>query len=382
VPPRPFLSGFATFGMEERFGLRGVLDAAISETLEFKERVRTSFETALRGKVDIVVSLTSILNKTGARFESGAAIGHRSENGRHLNGRALYRMARARLKSSLTGRPIRPKDLWNAKAIVGWGLDTGAFSDQIAGYWGKPPHRVYAATEGGVMGIQPLGGSGMVFNPYSAFYEFVPLEEWEKSQAYPDYQPDVLQLDEVEPGKTYETVITSFYGMPFVRYRLGHLVRILERDQAGPQFEFIGRSDGLIDIAGFTRIDENTVWEALHRTGASISDWTLRRENDGERLILHLYIETQSPCDEAAFTNSFHANLKQVDPLYADVERMLGIRPLRVTILPAGTFDRYYEDMRLAGEPLTRRVPPRMNAGDSARDRLLTAGNQAMRQAA
>ena len=378
VPPRPYLSGLAAFGMRERFGFTGVLDPVTSEALDFKARVTAGFEQALRGRVDIIISLTSILNKVSARFEHGAAQGTRNRSGMHLNARAMYRLARARIKSALAGRPIRPKDLWNAKAIVGWGLDTDLFSGRIERCWGKQPYQMYAATEGGVMGMQAWDGHGMVFSPYSDFYEFVPVEESRKWRDDPSHRPDALQLDEVEQGKTYEVVITNFYGMPLVRYRLGHLVQILAQGVNGPEFEFVGRSDDLIDIAGFTRINEKTVWKALDGTGIPPSEWTVRREPVGDKLTLHLYAEPHVPCDEAALAARLHANLKRADPLYADLEDMLGIRPLRVTVLPPGTFDRYYEAMRQAGEPLTRRQPPRMNANDDVIDGLLAAADHAL----
>ena len=79
----------------------------------------------------------------------------------------------------------------------------------------------------------------------------------------------------LEPGERYELVITSFYGMPFVRYRLGHLIRItaLADDEAEihlPQMVFETRADDLIDIAGFTRISEKTVTQAIANAGSQL----------------------------------------------------------------------------------------------------------------
>jgi len=385
VPPRPYLSGLAAFGMAERFGLKGVLDPATSESLDFKERIKTGFEEALRGKVDAIVSLTSVLNKAGARFEHYASHRSRDRAGRSrmpLNGRAAYRLARARIKSALTRRPIRPHDLWDTKAIIGWGLDTDFLKDRVQKYWGKPPSQMYASTEGGVMGMQPRADSGMVFSPYSDFYEFIPTDELDRANSEPGRLPDTLLLDEVEPGRTYELVITNFYGMPFVRYRLGHIVRIIAQRQNGPEFEFVARSDDRIDIAGFTRIDENTVWKALSAVGAASSDWTIRRENADDRLTIRLYIEPHGPCDEDTLPARLHESLKQVDPLYSDLEAMLGIQPLEVTLLPPGAFDRYYETMRRSDEPLTKRQPPRMNADDAVIDRLLDIADTTLEIAA
>jgi hypothetical protein len=50
---------------------------------------------------------------------------------------------------------------------------------------------------------------------------------------------------------------------------------------------------------------------------------------------------------------------------------MLGIQPLQVTCLSAGTFDRYY-DLQLQRQlPLTERRPSRKNASDASVGELL-----------
>lgn len=51
---------------------------------------------------------------------------------------------------------------------------------------------------------------------------------------------------------------------------------------------------------------------------------------------------------------------------------MLGIRPLRVTILPAGSFQRYYENRKKAGADLAHLKPPHMNASDAIVEDLVS----------
>ena len=70
---------------------------------------------------------------------------------------------------------------------------------------------------------------------------------------------------------------------------------------------------------------------------------------------------SESSADLAA---KLHRSLRDIDPLYRDLGAMLGIKPLRVSLLPAGVFDQYYEVKRKAGAPLTDRRPARMNASD------------------
>ncbi len=54
---------------------------------------------------------------------------------------------------------------------------------------------------------------------------------------------------------------------------------------------------------------------------------------------------------------------------------MLEIRPLRMTLVPPGTFDGYYDEKQRQGEDLGRSLPPKMNAFDDAiADLLRIAG--------
>ena len=238
---------------------------------------------------------------------------------------------------------------------------------------------LYACTEGGVMGAQPWDSEGIALNPYMNYLEFMTVDDAEKLRGDRSFIPNLLRLDEVQPGAEYELVITSFHGMPFIRYRLGHRVRFIERSRAGgrevPHFEFLGRGDDRIDIAGFTRVDEKTLWEAVRVSGAPITEWTARSESVNGRPVLHIYAESSSPAtDEIAIR--LHETLRALDPFYRDLEQMLGIRPLRVTLLAAGTWDRYYDLMRRSGAELADRLPPRINAPENSIARLLAIADQ------
>jgi len=48
------------------------------------------------------------------------------------------------------------------------------------------------------------------------------------------------------------------------------------------------------------------------------------------------------------------------------LENMLGIRPLRVTPLPTGSFQKYYEQKKASNADMAHLKPPHMNASDSA----------------
>ena len=181
--------------------------------------------------------------------------------------------------------------------------------------------------------------------------------------------PHTVLLSEVELGKRYELVITSFYGMPFIRYRLGHLITItsLADEEAQiylPQMVFEGRSDDMIDIAGFTRLSEKTIMQAIANTGLKYQDWMIRKEFIEGQETLHMYIELCGEQNPMQIASAVHHELKKIDPFYRDLESMMDFKNLEVTLLSPGTFARYYSQKERAGTKLGELRAYRMNAPD------------------
>ena len=191
-----------------------------------------------------------------------------------------------------------------------------------------------------------------------------------------------MLLSEVKPGERYELVISSFYGMPFIRYRLGHLIRItaLTDEDAQinlPQMMFETRADDLIDIAGFTRISEKTVAQALANVGLNYEDWVIRKELNQGKPALHLYIELNNNNHQPAdLASVFHNELMHTDPGFHDLAEMMEIQPCQVTALRPGTFKDYYQKRLESGAELAHRRPPRMNPADDILGELVELGNR------
>ena len=157
--------------------------------------------------------------------------------------------------------------------------------------------------------------------------------------------------------------------MPFIRYRLGHLVRItaLKGKDAQVylhQIVFETRADELIDIAGFTRISEKTIAQGLVNVGFDHEEWTIRKEVNQSRSKIHLYIELNNEHSAEGLASALHDELKHLDSGYRDLDTMMEIHPLEVTAPLPGTFKRYYMVAKERGAELHLRKPPRMNASD------------------
>ena len=359
VAPSPYLSGILACGANERFKLRSVIPPDSYDGMDFTEKIAEGFEVSLKTGLDILIAMTSVLVKVGNDFTRHSKNGKLSKHLLHPN--VLYRFARALLQSKLEKRSILPKDLWRVKTVIGWGIDTSIYREEVRKYWGMYPYEFHACTEAGIIAMQSWNKKDLTFIPYSNFFEFLPENSRNGSN-----QSDTVLLSEVQPGERYELVITSFHRMPFIRYRLGHLVRItaLQDKEAQiylPQMVFEARADDLIDIAGFTRLSEKTVAQAIANTGLNYEEWSIRKETKQDKPTLHLYIELYGEHKSAEVASLLHQELKKIDSFYSDLDSMMNIQPLEVTLLRPGTFKYYYDEKKRDGAELAQRKPPRVN---------------------
>ncbi len=345
------------------------------EGMSFEDRIHLGFRLALSEGVDLFFALSSVIIALGDRFSQG--------NGnldlRPLLGKpkTLFRLLKGVVKSKIARRPMLPRDIWKLKGLIGSGSDSSVFRERIKDMWGRYPLDVYGGTEGIIMATQTWDYQGLTFIPHTNFFEFIPEEESLKTKADPLYQPETVLLDEVKAGENYELVITSFYGGPFVRYKLGDMIRItaLRNEQLDidiPQMAFHARVDDMIDIAGFTRLTEKVIWQAIENAGLDYEDWTARKELR-DKPVLHLYLELKEnghvTAEEVAA--SVHEQLKGLDAPYADLETFIGLRPLEVTLLPENTFRSYMLRQQAAGADLAHLKPPHINLSDGIIDSLV-----------
>jgi hypothetical protein len=382
TPPRPYASGIALVSAAETFPFRFVPPLDLTEQISFQERMELSFQMALVTGIDVIGSISAVLVKIGERFAQGA--GGAKLSRQILHPKVLWRLTRGMLRSRMAGRPMLPRDLWSPKGVLCGGTDTALYKDLVTKYWGVIPFEMYASTEtGGTAAVQAWNKNGLYFFPDVAFLEFIPEAEWIRSREDAAYMPQTVLLNEVELGQRYELVITSFDGGPFLRYRICDLIRfVAQRDAVTgielPAMVCAGRSDGLIDLAGFTGlIDEPLLWRAIHETGIAYEDWTVRKEIGSEGAFLHLFVELKEDVPAEEMHRRVDENLRSTNPFYADLEEMLETRPLEVTLLPRGTFRAYYLEQQAAGADLAHLKPPHMNPSDAIVSSLLRLSHPA-----
>jgi len=269
-----------------------------------------------------------------------------------------------------------PKDLWSLKGLITYGIDGSVYRERIKEMWGLYPLNFHGCTEAVLIAMQTWDYQDMTFIPHLNFFEFIPEAESIKSWQDPAYKPRTYLMDEIKPGN-YELVITSFYGGPFIRYKLGHLVKItsLRNERLNidiPQMVFLTRVDDQIDIAGFTRLSEKVIWQAIENTGIPYVDWVARKEVLNKPA-LHLYVELkENGHDAEEITTLVHEELKKLDTPYSELESFTGLRPLVLTLLPENAFEGYKLKQKAAGAELEHLKPPHINPSDETIEFLVS----------
>jgi hypothetical protein len=376
LAPPPYSSGAMGGLLDDEFSFDVLPPKDKAEQMDFIERIREGYSLALTEGLDMVFAISSILVAIGEQFSQGTATNLSAMRSRP---RAAPRLAKALAKSKIARRPPLPRDVWNLKSLMSAGMDTGILREKLKYYWGRYPFEIYGSTELLMTALQTWDCKDMVFVPTVGFYEFIPEEEHLRTRRDRSYRPRTLLLNEVEAGQRYEIVFTSFQGGPFVRYRIGDMLEVtaLRNEELNinlPQVAFYGRCDDILDIGGFTRFTEKTLWQAVEDSGIGYNGWTARKEMQDGDPILRLYIELKRQNQTAEEVGlAVHRSLKEVDSDWADLEQMLGWQPLKVTLLPEGAFGRYILEQMAAGADLAQLKPPQMNVSDDTVLRLFQA---------
>lgn len=373
MAPPPYATGTMTRAFPyQLFNFLPPVDDA--EKMTFEDRLKLGFQMSLSQGLDLCFAMSSVAVAIGERF---------SQKGRATNlkgllrsPRALFRLGKGFVRSKLEHRALLPKDLWSPKGLITYGIDGSVYREKIKEMWGRYPLDFHGCTEAVIIAMQTWDYQGMTFVPNLNLFEFIPEEESLRASSDPLYQPSTLLLDEVVPGN-YELVITSFHGGPFIRYRLGHLVRITAlRNEALdidiPQMTFLTRVDDQIDIAGFTRLSEKIIWQAIENSGTPYVEWTARKEIKADKPVLHLYLELKDGhgITTGEVSSAVHEELKRLDTPYAELEAFTGLNPLEVTLLPEGAFHFYKLSQQNAGADLSQLKPPHLNPSQDILDML------------
>jgi hypothetical protein len=196
----------------------------------------------------------------------------------------------------------------------------------------------YNASEG-FFGIQdqPDSDEFLLLLDYGIFYEFIPMEDWDKET------PKVITLEQVEIGKNYAILISTNGGL--WRYKIGDTVKFTSTYPY--RFRISGRTKHFINAFGEEVIVENAeaaIQHACEQTGAMITNFTaapIYFEDSQSKGAHEWVVEFQKePEDLDQFAKLMDAKLREVNSDYdAKRHKDLALRQLMLHAAPHGLFE-------------------------------------------
>ena len=368
LAPMPFITGLLPLLFQDEIDIEFLPSVKEAVHMSFKERNVQGFKLGMKKGIEYFFGLGSVLYYVSQSVGSMTS-GRKKSLREYLSSTSPKMMARylmAKKKCRQENRELLPKDLFQLKGFMCAGTDNRCYKADLERMWGISPMEIFAGTEPTCIGCETWSREGVYFLPDACFYEFIPENELDKNLADPEYQPRTILWDEVVPGGVYEIVLTVLKGGAFARYRIGDMFRCtgigsqLENNQI-PRFQYIDRVPQVIDIAGFTRITENSINQAIELSSLPIAAWTAKKEfTDNNRPYLHLYVELErdnlagSAVSIRILQDQLGIYFRYLDQDYEDLKKILGVDPLKITLLKCGTFETY---RRRFGTPIRSMNP-------------------------
>ena len=368
LAPLPYVTGLLPLLFKDEIDIEFLPSVRDAVNMSFKERNVQGFKLGMKKGIEYFFGLGSVLYYVSQSITS-MPLGRKKSLKDRLSSISPKMMARymvAKKKCRKENRELLPKDLFQLKGFMCAGTDNRCYKEDLERMWGIPRMEIFAGTESTCIGCETWSREGVYFLPDACFYEFIPENELDKNLADPEYQPRTILWDEVVPGGVYEIVLTVLKGGAFARYRIGDMFRCtgigsqLENNQI-PRFQYIDRVPQVIDIAGFTRITENSINQAIELSSLPIAAWTAKKEfTDNNRPYLHLYVELErdnlagSAVSIRILQDQLGIYFRYLDQDYEDLKKILGVDPLKITLLKCGTFETY---RRRFGTPIRSMNP-------------------------
>lgn len=224
----------------------------------------------------------------------------------------------------------------------------------------------YNASEGFFAFQDDPADDGMLLVPdYGIFYEFVPIEEWDKEY------PKALTLGEVELHKNYALVISTNTGL--WRYKIGDTIKFTSLTP--PKIKVSGRTRHFINAFGEELIIENAeaaLTQACAEHKCAVTEFTaapIYFSGDNDKGAHEWMIEFErGPEDEDAFAVSLDDAIRRLNSDYdAKRNQDMALTRLKLTTLPSGTF---FQWMKKRGKLGGQNKVPRLKNDRTVVDEL------------
>ena len=182
-----------------------------------------------------------------------------------------------------------------------------------------------------------------VMIPDASYFEFIPEEDADLPEAI--LRECTLEMNQLQPGKKYEMVVTNLSG--FYRYRIGDVVTVNGYRGQSPVICFSYRRHQVINIAG-EKTHEDMIQYAVNCLkkcdGIHIIEWSACADYSTYPARYLLFLETDldsEPDTKQEMQSLLEEKLSEVSEYYAQYRRDRKLGPLELILLQPQTFALY-----------------------------------------
>lgn len=246
----------------------------------------------------------------------------------------------AQLRQTLQAAGVlTPKLAWPGLSFIvtARGGTSDFYFKRFPRYFGDTPAfgGVYGSAEATFGIYKDFNEDGSILSIESGFYEFIPEEEWQAEQ------PKTLLANEVEVGKRYRILVTSYSG--FYRYDIGDVVEVVGFYQQTPLIVFRHRRGGLLSSTTekTTEFHATQVMQALQQEFDNLlADFclTLSEKEVPSPYLVNIELAPEKTLDNPQqFLHRFDHWLASFNNPYGTV-RQSQVPPPRLRVLAPGSF--------------------------------------------
>jgi hypothetical protein len=248
------------------------------------------------------------------------------------------RRARELEQLAETHGTLLPKHAWpHLKVIAVWtGGSVGVFMPKVEELFGPAAIRDHglSASEGRMTIPIADGTRAGLLDFYHHYFEFIPVDEHDRERR------TVLEAHELEEGRDYFILLTTSGGL--YRYDIQDVVRCVGFEGEAPLLEFLSKGRSFSNVVG-EKLSEHQVIEAVQRSfaelGLSIDTFTLAPVMEDMPCYVLLLEPNVHQGRTRDLARCVQSHLERLNEEYADKCAAGRIRPVRIGILPAGTWD-------------------------------------------
>ncbi|KAL1564201.1 putative indole-3-acetic acid-amido synthetase GH3.1 [Salvia divinorum] len=192
--------------------------------------------------------------------------------------------------------------------------------------------------------------------PNMGYFEFIPHEP---------VQSRLVELADVEVGKEYELVVSTYSGL--CRYRVGDVLRVTGYHNAAPQFKFVRRKNVLLSIDA-DKTDELELQKAVENAAALLKEYNTAvveftsyadTSSIPGHYVVYWELSGDAPGGEV-LANCCHLMEESMNSVYRQcrvADNSVG--PLEIRVVRSGTFEELMDYAISRGASINQYKAPR-----------------------